>query len=148
MAKEVVTDLYRDKPKNNKKLKMSLPLPVSVNALYIGRRHNLSKEAQNYVRVSRSLINLAIEEQCWLMQGKSVWFYIDLVFFMPDRIVRDSHNMLKLLLDVLQGLAYQNDYYVLPRIQTVEYDPINPRVDLLIKPQTENERIQGLQIVR
>ena len=142
--------VYRANPKHiNKSLKMSLPLPPSVNSMYFNKRNGakqLTTKAQHYIRDSRALINLATEEQRWVKRGKSVWLYIDLVFFMPDRRIRDSHNMLKLLLDVMQGVVYDNDYYVLPRIQSVEYDKENPRVELCVSTQTKSEREKGLKV--
>lgn len=148
MAKCITTDLYRDKPQYpNKKLHLSLPIPPSVNHMYYNTRgggKRLTKKAEDYIRVSRSLINVAIEEQRWLKQEKSTWYYVDLVFFMPDRRIRDSHNCLKLLLDVMQGIIFDNDYYVMPRIQSVEYDVDNPRVEVCIFPQSTNARDKGL----
>lgn len=145
-------DLYRDKPKHpNKSLKLSLPLPPSVNHLHWntkGGGKRLTTKATNYIRDSRGLINLAIEEQRWLKQSKNTWLYVDLVFFMPDRRIRDSHNMLKLLLDVMQGVVYDNDYYVMPRIQSVEYDTNYPRVEVCISPQTQNNREKGLKTAK
>lgn len=109
-----------------------------------GGGKRLTKQAEQYIRESRALINLAIEEQRWIKQKESVWYYTDCLFFFPDRRIRDSHNMLKLLLDVMQNVVYGNDYYVLPRIQSVEYDKENPRVDLLISPQTKKSRERAL----
>lgn len=155
MGKNIVTDskdLFRSKPKYpNKKLHIHLPIPPSVNHLHWntkGGGKRLTSQAVNYIRESRALINLAIEEQHWLKQDKSTWYYIDLVFFMPDRRIRDSHNCLKLLLDVLQGIVFDNDYYALPRIQAVEYDMDNPRVEVTIQAQTENSRDKGRQIAK
>lgn len=128
---------------------MSLPLPPSINHMYFntkGGGKRLTRTAEDYIRISRSLINLAIEEQHWLKQNKSTWYYIDLVFFMPDRRIRDSHNMLKLLLDVMQGIVFDNDYYVMPRIQAVEYDAEKPRVEVCITSQTNNAREKELQM--
>lgn len=143
-------DLYRDKPIHpNKKLRISLPLPPSVNHMYIHLKRGgkkLNKKAEEYIKISRALINLAIEEQRWIKQEKATWYYVDLIFFMPDRRVRDSHNMLKLLLDVMQGPVYGNDYYALPRIQGVEYDKGHPRVELCITAQTNNARDKSLQL--
>lgn len=142
-------DLYRKKPKHpNKRLKLSLPVPPSINAMYVGKRGGgkiLSKKSKNYVRDARALINVAIEEQRWVMPDRHVWLYIDMVFYFPDRRVRDSHNCLKLLLDVMEGYLYENDCFVLPRIQSVEYDKDNPRVDMLITPQTDVLRAKGLK---
>ena len=143
-------DLYRDVPQYPiKKLRISLPLPPSINHMYYNLKRGgkkLNKKAEDYVKTSRALINAAIEDQKWIKQEKSTWFYIDLVFFMPDRRVRDSHNMLKLLLDVMQGVVYENDYYAMPRIQSVEYDTAHPRVEVCITPQNGTARNKGLKI--
>ena len=143
--------LYRDLPKYpNKKLRVTLPLPPSINHMYWNTRgggKRLTSKAERYIRESRALTNLAIEEQQWLKQAKHTWYYIDLVFFMPDRRIRDSHNMLKLLLDVMQGIIYDNDYYVMPRIQAVEYDADNPRVEICVSAQTKNARDKGLNCI-
>lgn len=150
MGKKVTeeNDLFRDKPKYpNKKLTISLPLPPSVNHMYHNMRNGgkrLTSKATDYIRVSRALINLAIEEQRWLKQNESTWYYIDIVFFMPDRRVRDSHNMLKLLLDVMQGVIFDNDYYAMPRIQAVEYDADNPRVEVCVISQSKSAREKGI----
>lgn len=146
-----IADVYRDTPKHpTKRLKMSLPLPPSINHMYFNTRNGgkrLTTKAENYIRKSRALINVAIEEQNWIKQSYSTWYYIDLVFFMPDRRIRDSHNMLKLLLDVMQDIVYDNDYYVCPRIQSVEYDKNNPRVEICITPQTNSTRVKALQLI-
>lgn len=147
--KRCVKDLYRDKPQYpNKKLRISLPLPPSINHMYIHLKRGgkkLTKQAEDYIRTSRAIINSEIEEQRWIKQNKATWYYIDLVFFMPDQRIRDSHNLLKLLLDVMQGPIYDNDYYALPRIQSVEYDNTNPRIEICVVPQTVNAREKGLQ---
>ena len=145
-------DLFRTTPLHpSKKLRISLPLPPSVNHMYIPLRSGgkrLTNTAEKYIRDSRALINLAAEEQRWVKQNKATWYYIDLVFFMPDRRIRDSHNMLKLLLDVMQGVVYENDYYVCPRINSVEYDTENPRVEVLIKSQTAKDRERALEAMK
>lgn len=142
-------DLFREKPKHpNKKLEMALPLPPSVNALYVNTRgggRRLTRTAENYIRTARALINMNIDDQGWIVPSQHTWLYIDMVIYMPDRKVRDSHNMLKLLLDVLQGTAYINDYAVMPRIQSVEYDPSNPRIEIDIKVQTKSNREKSLK---
>lgn len=110
-----------------------------------GGGKRLTKKAQDYIRVSRAKINAAIEEVMWTKQTNATWYYLDMVIYMPDRRVRDSHNMTKLLLDTLEGLCFKNDYYVMPRIQSVEYDKDNPRVEIILKPQNKTERGKTLQ---
>lgn len=151
MVKEVV-DVFRNKPKTfNKSLNMSLPVPPSVNALHYntsrgGRK--LTPKAIAFTAQSRALINLAVEEQRWDKQGKGVWLYIDMVFYFPDRKIRDASNCLKILLDVMEGIVYDNDYVCLPRIQSVEYDKLNPRVELRITHQTKNNRDKGIKTTK
>ena len=88
-----------------------------------------------------------MEDTLWKMQKDATWYYMDLLFYMPDRITRDSHNMLKLLLDTLEGSAYHNDYYVMPNILGVEYDTENPRVEIILRPQTKEDREKVSQVI-
>lgn len=145
ITKVTHTDVNRNLPVSSRKtLHMSLPLPPSVNSMYTLKRQ-LTSKARTYQRKAIALINQYIDEQNWVMPQRETWLYIDMVFYMPDKIVRDSHNMLKLLLDVMQGTVYENDYFVLPRIQSVEYDKHNPRVELCVNVQTQNNRQKGLK---
>jgi crossover junction endodeoxyribonuclease RusA len=143
---ELDNDVYRANPKYpNKRLFISLPLPPSVNSIYTLQRR-LTVKAQRYIRDAKALINVAVDEQFWNKAEPTHWLYVDLVFYMPDRKIRDSHNCLKLLMDVLQGSVYENDYFVLPRIQSVEYDKENPRVEVLVTHQKKIEREKGLKM--
>lgn len=150
MSKKKENDLPRVKPKStNKSLKLSLPVPPSVNAIYYNTRgggRRLTKKAEHYVRDTRALTNVFMDEQRWTKQEKGIWLYMDLVFYFPDKRRRDSHNCLKLLLDALEGLVYTDDMYLMPRIQSVEYDKENPRVEIHVTPQTKNNREKGLKI--
>lgn len=152
LAKTEITDVYRERPTSvNKVLKISLPVPPSVNAIYYNTRgggRRLTKKAENYIRDARALINLAMEEQYWVKPNKSTWLYVDMVYYFPDRRIRDASNCLKILLDTLEGLVYVNDYICLPRIQSVEYDKENPRVEILISSQTKNAREKGLKMTQ
>lgn len=85
-----------------------------------------------------------MEQQDWKKAELAEWLYIDMVFYFPDKRIRDSHNCLKILMDAIEGIVFQNDYYVLPRIQGVELDRGNPRVELSITYQTQKERQKHL----
>ena len=136
-------DMLRIKPvSTSKRLKLTLPIPTSVNAMYTMRKR-LTAEARRYITLSTALINEAIDEQNWSMQNKGTWLYIDMVYYFPDLRNRDASNCLKILLDVMQDRVYSNDMYALPRIQAVELDRENPRVEVLITIQTEKERKKG-----
>jgi crossover junction endodeoxyribonuclease RusA len=139
-------DLFRNtKTNRNKRLHFSTPIPPSVNAMYTMRKQ-LTSTAQKYIRVSRALINEAIEEQHWKVPQRDTWVYVDMVFYFPDRKIRDASNCLKLLLDVMQDIVYVNDYWALPRIQSVEYDKENPRVEVTVSHQMKIEREKGLKM--
>jgi crossover junction endodeoxyribonuclease RusA len=146
MGDENVEDLFRKERKgSNKRLSMSLPIPPSINSMYTMKRQYTAK-ARRWFSTARALINMAVEEQYWGIPAREEWLYVDLVFYMPDRKIRDSHNCLKILMDALQDSVFINDYFVLPRIQSVEYDKEHPRVEVLITHQTKNARERGLKM--
>lgn len=143
-------DLFRENSSRpNKRLYLDLPLPPSVNHLYSNTRgggRRLTGRAEKYIKISKALINDAIYVQNWMKENKAVWLYVDMVYFFPDRRIRDSHNCLKLLLDVMQGTVFDNDYYALPRIHSVEYDKDNPRVEVIVHPQNSLSRESGIKL--
>lgn len=145
-------DVLRCKPNSiNKTLTISLPIPPSVNSMYYntsGGGRRLTAKAEHYVRDAKAIINQAVEDQKWVKASRGVWLYIDMVYYFPDRRIRDSHNCLKILMDVMQGKVYQNDYSALPRIQGVEYDKENPRVELKVTYQTETSRVKGKHVTK
>ena len=133
----------------NKVLRLKLPVPPSVNSIYYNTRgggRRLTKKAENYIRDARALIGLYMDEQRWTKPSTYTWMYADMVYYFPDRRIRDSHNCLKILMDAMQGFVFQNDYAVMPRIYAVEYDKENPRVEIVIRVQTESERNKGIKL--
>lgn len=139
-------DVFRNAHTNrNKRLYFSIPIAPSINSMYTMKRQ-LTAKARKYIRVARALINEAIEEQKWFVPARDTWLYVDLVFYMPDRKIRDSHNMLKIVMDVMQDIVYENDYFVMPRVQSVEYDKEHPRIDVNITYQTKIMREKGLKM--
>ena len=134
-------DLFIDKAKYpHKKLYVNLPICPSINHMYYGKTKTLTSRAKRYIMEASALIRLAIEEQKWCVDEGDAWMYLDMIVYMPDRKIRDSHNMLKLMLDIFQGLAFTNDYFVCPRIQGVEYDVENPRIETCLSYQTDKDR--------
>ncbi|NCU28496.1 MAG: RusA family crossover junction endodeoxyribonuclease [Candidatus Moranbacteria bacterium] len=136
-------DLDRIETNKKKVFKIDLPLPVSLNHMYINIRgggKRLNKRAEEYMRVARSLVNEAMLEQNWKMTNQGYWYYVDMIFYLPDVRIRDNHNMFKLLFDVLEGYVFCNDYYIMPRVESVELDRSNPRIELRFHTQTIKER--------
>lgn len=62
---------------------------------------------------------------------------IKLWFYFPDKRIRDTHNVPKLLLDALKGVVAEDDYYILLRIQDFEIDPKDPRIEIEVKQYEE-----------
>lgn len=130
------------------KLRMSLPLPVSINQLYINEfkwsakdkkmmptgRRILSKEGE---RVKNQIIKQArkqMEGQDWDYEyTKSGFCYLDTIIYFNKR-GRDDNNTYKLLCDSLEKIAYDNDSRILVRTQKILYDSKHPRVEVLIRP--------------
>lgn len=139
-SKNEITDLKRDMPKYpNQQLVFSVPVAPSVNHMYIrtGKGQTLTENARKYIKVVQNLCRDAIKKCKWKSESESVWYHMDLYFYFPDRRIRDSHNCIKLLLDCLQGLAFKNDYYVMPRIQFVGYSKHDPKIDIILKASTD-----------
>ena len=152
LAKEIVTDLYRDMPEYpNKKLLLSLPLPISINHMYVNTKHGghrLNERAEEYVRTSKGTNTSGSRRTKNGYNKKNTYGIMQTYsFYMPDRGLRDSHNMIKLLFDMMQDIAFHNDYYVMPRIQLVEYDKQNPRVEVYITTQKQRERNKWLKFL-
>ena len=118
-------DLNREPPIYPKQvLEFSVDLPASVNHMYYmkGNHKCLNARAKKYIQETQKVCIDAIKNADWQREGEHVWFYMDMYFYFPDKRLRDSHNLLKLLLDTLEGLPFGNDYFVMPRIQHVALD--------------------------
>lgn len=136
--------------RKTRQLKMTLPIPPSVNSIYYNTRgggRRLKAGAERYIRDVRALCNLFVEEQGWEKKTDATWLYVDMVFYFPDLRTRDSHNCLKILLDAMESIVFQNDYFVLPRIMSVELCRNNPRVEIKVYDQTESERLKTIKNV-
>jgi len=99
----------------------------SVNHMYTNIRNGAKRPTQAAMVLFnqwRELLAKAIEEQGWIMTTKEK-VVVEITLMYPDKRIRDASNMLKLLLDALEALVYDNDYYCLPRIMdfTIGDDP-------------------------
>ena len=127
-------------------LRLTLPLPPSQNHAY--RRHTVTYNADG--RTKHRTMNVltkkadrwqsdahdaAYQEMCrtgWTCpQGEKVT--VDIVVLWPDKRRRDTHNLLKLLMDALEGVAYDDDRWALPRILDFDYDRADPRVEVVVR---------------
>ena len=145
---KLAEDLVRVPPEYpDQYIHLTLPVPPSVNHMYqsAGRGRRLTKDAMNYIRIAQEECKKKIKRYEWKKDAEGVWYVMDLYYFFPDRKTRDSHNTLKILTDALEGLIFSNDYFVLPRIQNVTLDRDNPRLELILYPQT---KIEGRYVER
>lgn len=143
-------DLKRTEVKRKtRELHITLPVPPSVNAIYYNTRgggRRLTSKAEKYIRDVRALAGMYVDDNGWVKKNDHTWLYMDMVFYFPDKRTRDSHNCLKILLDALEGIIFYNDMFVMPRINSVEFDKENPRVEILFYDQTTSERARQLKV--
>jgi len=57
---------------------------------------------------------------------------MELEIFWPDRRRRDADNCLKLLADSLEGILFEDDKWILPRVINWDVDKEAPRVEVKI----------------
>lgn len=130
-------------------LNLTLPVPTSINKLYINEyqwdarlrqrvptgRRILSKEG----RLVKSQIQgkarvQMLDQPEWDYEyTKENFVYQDAVIYFARR-GSDDNNIYKLLNDSLEKIAYDNDSKVLVRTQRIIYDPKNPRIEVKITP--------------
>lgn len=138
-------DLYREQPKYPKQeLRVVLPLAPSVNHMYkyIRGRKFLTKNALQYIDTVQNIVTAAKKEQGYKLEGQGVWIVVEIRYFFPDRKMRDASNMLKSLLDALQGEAFVNDRWVRVVESFVGYDKDNPRLEVKIKASDYEKDMQ------
>lgn len=133
------------------KLKLTLPVPTSLNKLYIneyrwgkdkyGRtvqkptgRRILSKEGMKSKNEIQAETRVQMQGQewdyDWTLEG---YLYLDTVIYFQRRGT-DDNNIYKLLCDALEKIAYDNDSRVLIRTQKIMYSTHNPRVEVTLSP--------------
>lgn len=111
-----------------------------------GGGKRLTKKAEQYVEIASARIKAQIDKQGWKLLNDNTWYYVDMIFYFQDKRIRDSHNTLKILFDILQGQVFVNDYFAMPRVLSVELDADNPRVEIFIHNQTCKEREKALKV--
>lgn len=127
---------------------MTLPLPVSLNKLYINQYSFNPKTKSRQSTGKRILgeqgkkVKKEIQEQAREQLINSDWdydftldnyIYMDTIIYF-NRKGRDDNNVYKLLCDALEKIVYENDSRVLIRTQKILYDKDNPRVEIEFSP--------------
>jgi Holliday junction resolvase RusA-like endonuclease len=130
------------------RLELVLPVPTSINALYINQFSYNPKTKKREMTGARILSKAGqkrkdeiafhakqqMENQEWDYEWtKENFVYQDAVIHFARR-GSDDNNIYKLLNDTLEGIAYDNDSRVLVRTQRIVYDSNNPRVEVTLTP--------------
>lgn len=129
------------------KLKLVLPLPVSINNLYINQfsynpktrsrtptgKRIMSAEGKKVKQQIISETKKQMKTQVWEYElTKSTYLYLDTYIYM-NRLGRDDNNIYKLLNDSLEKIVYDNDSRILTRTQKILIDSENPRVEVELR---------------
>ncbi|AZV43539.1 hypothetical protein BAOM_2930 [Peribacillus asahii] len=131
-------------------LKLTLPLPISLNALYINKfgynpktrsriptgQRILSKEGEKTKKAIQTAANEQIKNSHWDYEYTlDNYIYMDTEIYF-NRKGRDDNNVYKLLCDALEKIVYENDSRVLIRTQKILYNPDDPKVVVTFTPVT------------
>lgn len=91
-------------------------------------------EAKKYKKEFIKYVKEEIIKQKWdINYTKDKHFYFDTIFHF-DRVDKDEQNYYKCLCDALNGLAYIDDRNILTRCFKIDYDTVNPRIEIIIHP--------------
>lgn len=127
----------------NKELKLTVPLPPSVNK-YLGKKVGYKNdtpyvvvyetaEAKKYKANILRLTTKAKSEVEWKQTDENTYIICELEIFLA-RKRQDSDNFFKVLLDSLTNAGiFFDDSMVIPRVKDVFIDSENPRINLTIK---------------
>lgn len=111
-------------------LELELPLPPSINTVYVFNKYIHQKVYKRSATSYLSTVELVVKSFVRKKKLKPFddYFYLDMYFWLP-RQNADSHNYKKILLDVLEhGGLVVNDKWIMDRTQEVKVDKENPRV--------------------
>ena len=122
--------------KPRQKLKLSIPLPPTQNKAYYAGKRGIRPHAKLWMKICKAHIHRVIEDTKWQHEEDEVWWNLDIVIFFEDRRYRDNHNLFKIGFDGMEGTFNDNDYYFLPKVHACYLDRENPRMEVLITPQT------------
>lgn len=141
----IVTNHYNKGVKIIQELKLTSPIPPSVNH-YLGWRAILKNgrpmamsykkpEALKYQRSFSEYVKKEVKKQGWIKSdNKFQHYYMDCIFYF-DRVDKDANNSFKCLADAItdSGVVWIDDTQLCERVQGIYYDSENPRVEIVIR---------------
>lgn len=110
--------------------KITVPLPPSVNSMYMYAKYSKQKiykpEARDYLEVNTLILTNWVKKH--FVKPVTGFTHFDMEFILGNKN-SDSHNYKKLIFDLLQHAGIvENDKWILDRTQKVDYDKADPRV--------------------
>lgn len=123
---------------NKHQLKLTLPLPMSVNHIYGRNKFGstyLKKEGKDYKKEIGDYIKQEVTKQGWTRLLEGNYCYLDEIIYMNKK-GRDSDNLKKLTQDTITECeaVWLDDTYCLPRTNRIYIDSNNPRLEITITP--------------
>lgn len=109
-----------------------MPLPPSVNHFYQRTKHN----GMMLTPAARQWKELAAWEAKTTLRGWKICsqkVIVEIWIFWGSRRKRDCDNLMKGLLDSLQGVVYTDDRWAVPRVMDWDVDDKNPRIELIVR---------------
>ena len=122
----------------NLTLKITLPLPPSLNSCFrnvaINRRIP-TKEALKWKAEAQLVATVQAKKQGWeLSKEKTI---VEIKIFWKDARKSDCDNRLKIFLDSMNGILWEDDHVCLPRFMDYSTDRENPRMEIVIYKKDE-----------
>ena len=136
--------LYQYKNKRYTK-ENSIGVFPTVNHAYVntkGGGKRLAKGAMNLMDDCFVAAQLWADLNGWTQTSKEKVLLEITPFFPKDGRSRDSHNAIKMIMDALEGVIYENDNKALPRIMDLcTVDEETPYFEILIYKQADEDHI-------
>lgn len=119
-------------------LVMRFPMLPSVNHMYQTGRgtgtRQLTMAAKRFFIQMQEYVATMMIAQGWEPVHKTK-IVAEMWFFFPDNATKDNHNMFKFLFDCMDGILFDNDYHVMPRVWDLSVDRDNPRIEVKLSLQ-------------
>lgn len=119
----------------SKQFRLELPYPPSVNTLWVNNRRggkSVSSEHVQYRHLVKALTRLQIIHQGGSVNPLLGKIRLTIDAYRPRRR-GDLDNVLKTLIDGLQGTAFRNDEQVVQIVASRYDDARNPRVEVIVE---------------
>lgn len=119
--------------------RLILPLPPSVNHSHhnINRGGRLMKvksaATKDFILEAGWATKIWMKKAKWIRPEWRVKVVLNIWIYWPDNRKRDSDNLMKILLDSLKGIAFEDDRQALPRIMDFAVDQKNPRLEIELR---------------